>query len=184
MTNQLHKGALAAVLSLGMTHASAEIVEFGTILSPDKEVPPVMFDTDASGQAFFSFDDTTSTFTWSITFEDLSAPAGVNAPGAHIHEGAADENGPIRIDLGAESIVSGIGATDGIFLGTSMLDDALESALFSGNLYVNIHTENAPGGELRGQIVPASVSPVPVPAAVWLFGSAVSALFVRRRRAA
>jgi hypothetical protein len=46
--------------------------------------------------------------------------------------------------------------TAGTLTGTLTLDETQRSALTAGLTYVNIHTETNPGGEIRGQIVPAS----------------------------
>ena len=37
--------------------------------------------------------------------------------------------------------------------GTATITEAQAGSLLSGMWYVNIHTENHPGGELRGQLV-------------------------------
>lgn len=56
---------------------------------------------------------------------------------------------------------------------------ALAAGLVDGKAYFNIHTSLYPGGEIRGFL-----APVPVPAAVWLFGSGLVALigFARRKK--
>jgi hypothetical protein len=56
---------------------------------------------------------------------------------------------------------------------------ALTAGLADGKAYFNIHTNAYPGGEIRGFL-----APVPVPAAVWLFGSGLVALigFARRKK--
>ncbi|MFM8330677.1 MAG: CHRD domain-containing protein [Candidatus Methylumidiphilus sp.] len=59
--------------------------------------------------------------------------------------------------------------------------NALLAGAATGKAYLNIHTSTFPGGEIRGFLTPA---PVPVPAAVWLMGSAlVGLLGLRRKRA-
>ena len=60
---------------------------------------------------------------------------------------------------------------------------ALVTGLGNGQAYFNIHTTNFAGGEIRGFFAPA---PVPVPAAVWLFGSGLLWLagIARRTKAA
>lgn len=45
------------------------------------------------------------------------------------------------------------------------------AGLAEGKAYFNIHTTLYPGGEIRGFL-----APVPVPAAVWLFGSGLLGL--------
>jgi hypothetical protein len=59
--------------------------------------------------------------------------------------------------------------------------NAFALGLDSGNAYFNIHTTNSPGGEIRGFL---AVAPVPLPAALWLLGSAFAGLtpWLRRRR--
>jgi hypothetical protein len=53
---------------------------------------------------------------------------------------------------------------------------ALASAIASGEAYLNIHTTNVPGGEIRGFL-----QPVPAPGATALLGVG-ALLFARRRR--
>uniref|UniRef100_Q01W73 CHRD domain-containing protein n=1 Tax=Solibacter usitatus (strain Ellin6076) TaxID=234267 RepID=Q01W73_SOLUE len=51
--------------------------------------------------------------------------------------------------------------------------------ILSGNSYINFHTNQFGGGEIRGALVVA-----PEPATCWLIGGAAVALMLRRRRAA
>jgi len=51
--------------------------------------------------------------------------------------------------------------------------------ILSGNSYINFHTSQFPGGEIRGALVVA-----PEPATCWLIGGAAVALLLRRRFAA
>jgi len=87
-----------------------------------------------------------------------------NVVAAHIHVGAAGEEGGIILPLYDASI-------DGVFPavltrvvtaadlqaqptgGIVNFDDAI-NAILSGNTYVNVHTQQNPDGEIRGQITP------------------------------
>lgn len=84
-------------------------------------------------------------------------------PQAHIHTGQRRFNGPIRKHL---ILDSGIVAS-GVWKMTDD-EDPLTSewidSLFAGKLYVNAHTLNNPGGELRGQFFQ--------PEAYWAFANA------------
>ncbi|MEN0048621.1 MAG: CHRD domain-containing protein [Bacteroidota bacterium] len=80
--------------------------------------------------------------------------------GAHIHLGAAGQNGavlfPLTVELGADG-------TSGVFRAeANSFEIELTQLLSLGErrLYANIHSMNHPGGELRGQFVPAEASAV------------------------
>ena len=68
----------------------------------------------------------------------------------HIHIGEAGENGPIIRNLMVE--VDSEDPGSGEFTGTFDLSDEQVGALVTDGLYVNLHTEANPSGELRGQI--------------------------------
>lgn len=57
--------------------------------------------------------------------------------------------------------------------------NALLAGAAEGKAYLNIHTTSFGGGEIRGFLQPAAV---PVPAAIWLFGSVVGLFSLSRRR--
>jgi len=65
---------------------------------------------------------------------------------AHLHAGAVGENGDVIIDL--SDLIDGNRIRGTVDL--TILDIL---ALASGNVYVNVHTTDNPGGEIRGQLV-------------------------------
>jgi hypothetical protein len=73
---------------------------------------------------------------------------GVNGTAAHIHQGAAGQNGPVIIPLAKTGP-----STWAVPAGTR-LTDAQYDAYKAGNLYVNVHTDANKGGEVRAQLKP------------------------------
>jgi len=66
--------------------------------------------------------------------------------------------------------------SNGGFSGTVALNAAQEAALLSGSLYLNIHTNMNPAGEIRGNLV------IPEPTTMLAIAS-MGALILRRKRA-
>jgi len=116
-------------------------------LSGDQETPPVA--SPRRGGCMGRFNAGTSTLTLVCTHNVDDATV------MHIHRGAAGVAGPIAFDLG--SPVSPVTAT---WSGMAPADVA---DLFAGNLYINIHTDGRPNGEIRGQILPRTVDTVNFP---------------------
>jgi len=78
--------------------------------------------------------------------------SGVTATAAHIHDAFAGTNGPVLIPLDQDA---GDPAVFNI-PGGATLDSAGVDRLLAGALYLNVHSAAAPGGEIRGQILPES----------------------------
>ena len=115
-------------------------------LSGAQEVPMVM--TDSSATATVQIDESLPSF--SVTL-DASMVDGATA--AHVHAGTIGMNGGVAYPL--------INQGDGIFtLAATDLTQASLTALESGQWYLNVHTPSNPGGEVRGQIVPATTAVV------------------------
>ena len=138
-----------AMLSLASA-AYAKDPKFTAELSGAQENPPVA--TAGSGKAEFEFDGTSVAF--ELEWKDLSSTAFA----AHIHCGVTGQNGPVGVTLfsgprGTEGEVKGvfIAPDPGNGCGWDDLAEVL-AAMASGGAYVNIHTPNHPGGEIRGQI--------------------------------
>lgn len=111
---------------------------FAGNLSGANEVPPVT--TNAMGSAITVLAATQDKLYFNITFNSLNGTLAA----AHLHSAAAGANGNVVADLG--SFINGnsiIGTLDP----TNFLND-----LLMGNIYVNIHTSDQPGGEIRAQL--------------------------------
>jgi CHRD domain len=139
-----------AALSLAGT-ASANDLKFTAELTGGQERPtPVQ--TEGEGEAKFESDGTSVDF--ELKWKDLSSPA----ISAHLHCGGPEETGPVGVTLftgamGAEGEVQGsFTAPDaGNACGWEDLADVL-AAMATGDAYVNVHTTQFPGGEIRGQV--------------------------------
>jgi hypothetical protein len=115
-------------------------------LSGVQEVPMVM--TDSSATATVEIDESLPSF--SVTL-DASMVDGATA--AHVHAGTIGMNGGVAYPL--------VNQGDGTFtLAATDLTEASLAALESGQWYLNVHTPSNPGGEVRGQIVPATTAVV------------------------
>ena len=109
-------------------------------LSGSNEVPPVMTSASGSGAIAVSADKSVS---------GSVATSGVNGIAAHIHVGAAGQNGPVAVPL-----TKGADGSTWSVPGGAKLTDAQYDAYKAGNLYVNVHSAANKGGELRGQLKP------------------------------
>jgi hypothetical protein len=132
---------------------------FGSFLSGEKEIPPV--NTNATGSAFLTYnqisdalkDVIVDVLKYDLTFKGLSPLA------VHIHQGNEGENGPVVATLYTFGIVPCClpgeireGNLEGPLEGKPV--SALIDLIYSGNAYINMHTEAHPDGEIRGQIMP------------------------------
>ena len=140
--------AVVVALGLGLLPAlsAAQATEYHADLSGS---------TAATGTFAATVDVAAGTVTYTLTVPSIQATTQ-----AHIHAGAEGESGPVVVPLfaaeggSANSInVSGtfgvadlVGPYEGDLIG-------FVTAVNDGTLYVNIHTEANPPGEIRGQIV-------------------------------
>ncbi len=168
---------LLALASIGGS-ASATVWGFAIpVINGSQEVPPNA--SAAYGTASFVIDDVTREVAGSMNIFDL--PLAV-ITGAHIHYGPVGVNGPVWFDLLGNQ-VPGSPIVDGnmitfIFRGT-LLAQANIQDIIDGDAYINVHTQQFPGGEIRGQIECTGVVPEPATLAALGIGGLV---FLRRRR--
>lgn len=125
---------------------------FEAQLSGSNEVPAIT--SMANGSVMATLDGNELTVEGS--FEGLSSPLATDiAGGAHLHTGMAGENGAVIFPL----TVTANGSTAGTFEAannTFTLSSGQVDTLMMRGVYINIHSENYAGGELRGQLLPES----------------------------
>lgn len=129
----------ATTLALASLSMPATADDVQVKLSGDSEVPPVS--TKASGSG-------TITIKPDMTVSGSVTTSGVAATMAHIHIGKAGTNGPVAVTLNKSG--------DNVWKvpeGTK-LSDSQYQAYKAGELYVNVHSAENKGGEIRGQLNP------------------------------
>jgi MYXO-CTERM domain-containing protein len=143
-----------AVVLLAMAAVPARAgTIFMATLTAGQETPPNA--SAATGFGTFELNDAMTELTFNITFSGLSS--GLTA--AHFHDAPPGVPGPIvRAISSAEGAVPGItsGVLSGVWTSTDAqpLTPALVSDLRAGKIYVNIHSDSFPAGEIRGQVIP------------------------------
>jgi len=132
--------AVAAAATLSVLAGSAFAKDVQVTLTGAEETPPVT--STATGQGKISVVGKDHTVTGSIT------TSGIEGVMAHIHVGAPGTSG--------KAIITLVKAADGSWTvpdGTKLTDEQYAS-FTAGNLYVNVHSADHRGGEIRGQIKP------------------------------
>lgn len=141
--NNFARNAMAAVAVAGLLGACSTMSSMTggggekVTLSGKNEVPPVESPASGSGTVTVNSDHTV-TARISVT--------GMTPTAAHIHEAAAGANGKVIIPFTKTS--------DHEFAapaGAKLTDEQYE-AYKAGKLYVNVHSANHPGGEIRAQL--------------------------------
>jgi len=151
-------GALALALVFP-TQASAQTINMTANLNGGEETP-VILNTGAVGTAEVNVDATNREV--AVTLKVFNIPTPTTA--GHIHIGSKATPGPVVLNFPASiagrtgdfTMVFRLSDTAGIFvprpaIGINTIDDAIQ-AIVGGNAYVNVHTTQNPGGEIRGQL--------------------------------
>jgi hypothetical protein len=128
----------------GLNPFVASTATFLAALRGSQEAPPTA--SIAQGSATMLINPANRQFTAAITTTGIAGDA------AHIHEGPAGVNGPIIVPL-AESVTG-----SGIWSVSAVLTEAQFNSLHAGNLYFNVHSRAFPAGEIRGQLLPQTIS--------------------------
>ena len=140
-------------LSLGVVVAALSFSAFGQTmasntsalsakLSGANEVPS---NTSAgAGMLEASLDQQTHVLTWTLTYTGLTGPV----KAGHFH-------GPAAAGANAGVALGFTGSVESPVKGSATLTDAQVADVMAGKWYVNLHTAANPGGEVRGQVMPA-----------------------------
>lgn len=140
---------LTIILSAMMFSTTAAAQQKFTVsLHGRQEVPAN--NSSGNGSCMITLNQTETQITVECAYRNLTS----NVVGAHIHDnGPVGVNGPIRFNFNYTGGTSGtIGPV------TFSTTPAQIADLRSNKWYVNIHTSNFPGGEIRGQIKRANLS--------------------------
>jgi hypothetical protein len=113
--------------------------EVKVTLSGTEEVPPVTTKATGSGTIVIAADKSVS---GSVTTTGIAATA------AHIHLAARGANGPVIVPM--EKTADNVWTIKA----GSKLTDAQYESFKAGNLYVNVHSAEHKGGEIRAQLKP------------------------------
>jgi hypothetical protein len=127
----------ASLALIGM--AAAHAGDIALKLSGDQEVPAVTSSATGTGTLVIKNDKTVS---------GSIKTTGIEGTVAHIHLGEPGKNGPpiITLTKTAENTWS-------VPEGAKLTDDQYQS-FKAGNLYVNVHSAEHKGGEIRTQLKP------------------------------
>lgn len=135
--------------------------------------------SSGSGNITLDYNSTADVFTYTLSWADLTGVATM----AHIHFGAVGVDGPIIVPffmttLPATDTISGTLTNADVTPAAGITTIAqVATAIADGNAYVNIHTVEYPGGELRGQL---AIAPEPGTAGL-LAASLAAGLFLVAR---
>jgi hypothetical protein len=135
--------AVFSAFSLWPSSAEATIYMVNVTLNESQAIstcnpnpPPA----DGGGAAIVTYDTSTMTLSWNITFQNLSGPA----LAAHFHGPAhSGENAGIEVTIGDLSSPS---------VGSMALSPTQEAQFLRGLWYINYHTAMCGSGEIRGQV--------------------------------
>jgi hypothetical protein len=157
--------------NLGNQHAPQGQL-FAAVLLGKMETPPVQ--TDAHGVSLVMLNKDETALEYLVHVHHIE-----NVTAAHIHCGAPGVPGPVVVTLFPKQTDSAMPPMMGTFTVTGMATEAditpvpdseacpggissfaqLVEKMHSGEAYVNVHTEQNPMGEIRGQLMPIQHQP-------------------------
>jgi Cu/Zn superoxide dismutase len=112
-------------------------------LCQNQEVTPPVNAGNSAGTAYFSYTRNLANAYLALVVNQLSS----TFSGAHIHNAARGANGGIVYNFGSRFANNALA-----FDLRTDYTSALHTLIKSGSAYVNVHTSNNTGGEIRGQI--------------------------------
>lgn len=118
--------------------SDSNITTFKAVINGASETPPNA--STATGTATLTYNTDTKMFSIVVNF------SGITATASHIHKGASGVPGNVIFGF-TPPITSPINYT------SAVLDSTQNADLNSNLYYVNIHSTEFPGGEIRGQLL-------------------------------
>jgi len=193
MKRSLFALLLAAAMLVAAPSARATLIFFHVDFRPTNEVPPTA--SNGTGFADLTLDTVAQTLQGHIVFSGLTS----NTTAAHIHCCLASPfqsanvgvatlvpafpGFPTGVTSGVDDFIldlSSASAYNPAFVtaqgGLANAEAAFIAGLLSGRTYLNIHTVNFGGGEIRG------IVPEPMTISLLLLGLSAAGFFSRRRR--
>lgn len=183
--------------ALGAQAVAAPLV-FQAFLDGPSESPANA--SPGTGFTTVTIDPTAHTLTVDVQFQDLLA--GVTASHIHVINGPGDANTSDTLGPVATTTPTFLGFPSGVTSGTyfntfdmtlassyragwitdsggttALAEQQLFAGIMTGRAYLNIHSSQFPGGEIRGFL-----APVPEPASMAALGLGALALLRRRKR--
>jgi Cu/Zn superoxide dismutase len=159
--------AVTATAIADPSSSSSSGKQFSARLTGNNEVPSV--NTDATGRIRLVANSPQDALDYQLSLSNLNGAV----TGAHIHRGSAGTNGPIVANLNiagasaASASAGGRSATTSTSTGGTITSADLKGPLSGkqisdlirliddGKAYVNVHTDQNPDGEIRGQLAPS-----------------------------
>lgn len=123
-----------------------------------------------TGLGNMTFDDLTNMFSWDVSWSSLAG----NVTVAHFH-GPAMPNQNAGVQIGMAIVFN-------TSTGSAIITAPQAADLLAGLWYINIHSDFAPGGEIRGQVLVAPVVGVSAPGIMALVSLSMIGLLYSRRK--
>jgi hypothetical protein len=133
--------AVTLAVSAGCSSMKSSTVTLGATLNGASEVPANTSTGTGTAQVWLNKD--TNLLKWKVEYSGLSGPA----TAAHFH-------GPAEPGKNTAPVVPFKPPVTSPIEGEATITAAQAADLLAGKWYVNVHTAKAPGGEIRGQVMP------------------------------
>lgn len=155
---------------LCVSHVDAEIFDLTAMIDGAQANAGAGTGSPGTGMAAMMYDDDTGEFSWDISWSGLVGDETV----MHFHGPAPPGmNAGVQVDFG------GISGTTSPSIGSTTIDATQAVDLLNDLWYINIHTTEVSGGEIRGQVL---LVPEPTSAVMLVFALGGLALLRNRGR--